>query len=60
MSLSCPNCGRQFDVTLFEFGRHVVCECGEVVTLEKGQVMRAPGTDKASGQAEGTESSDAE
>ncbi len=39
MSLSCPKCGRQFDVTLFEYGRKVACECGEIVTLRSGQIV---------------------
>ena len=33
MAIICPRCKRQYDVTLFEFGRRIVCECGEVVSL---------------------------
>jgi hypothetical protein len=29
MAIPCPRCGRQYDVTLFEFGRTVDCDCGE-------------------------------
>jgi gamma-glutamyltranspeptidase/glutathione hydrolase len=28
MAIICPNCHRQFDVTLFEFGQRVLCDCG--------------------------------
>ena len=28
MALRCPRCGRQFDVTLSEFGRSIRCPCG--------------------------------
>ncbi len=40
MALTCPNCGAQFDVTLFQFGRGVRCDCGEVVSLERGHTLR--------------------
>ena len=38
MALQCPRCGRQYDVTLFEFGRSVRCDCGATVDLERGHV----------------------
>jgi DNA-directed RNA polymerase subunit RPC12/RpoP len=28
MAISCQKCGRQYDVTLFEFGRTIDCACG--------------------------------
>jgi hypothetical protein len=34
MAIPCPRCNRQYDITLFEFGRKVVCECGEVISAE--------------------------
>ncbi|NQT81677.1 hypothetical protein HQ563_01535 [bacterium] len=34
MAITCPRCGRQYDITLFEFGRRLVCECGEVIAAE--------------------------
>jgi len=40
MSLRCPACGREFDVTLFEFNREVVCPCGEKLSLKKGHELR--------------------
>lgn len=38
MSLKCPKCGREFDVTLFEYGRYVSCPCGEKISLVDGHV----------------------
>lgn len=43
MSLRCPVCGREFDVTLFEYGRSVSCPCGEVLSLADGHVLRGGG-----------------
>jgi hypothetical protein len=34
MAIRCPCCSREFDVTLFEFGRTVTCVCGNVVSLQ--------------------------
>lgn len=28
MAILCPKCQRQYDVTLFQFGGSVVCDCG--------------------------------
>ena len=33
MAVSCPKCARQYDVTLFQFGRVIVCACGERLSL---------------------------
>jgi copper chaperone CopZ len=38
MAIRCPYCSREFDVTLFEFGRTVTCVCGnEVAFQHKGR-----------------------
>jgi uncharacterized protein with PIN domain len=34
MAISCTKCGRQYDVTLFQFGRTISCACGQRVGLE--------------------------
>ena len=34
MAVTCTKCGRQYDVTLFQFGRTISCACGERVGLE--------------------------
>lgn len=39
MAIRCPACGREFDVTLFEFGKKVVCECGRTLGLEHEEVF---------------------
>ena len=31
MAIRCPECGREYDVTLFEFGRSICCDCGFVI-----------------------------
>ena len=31
MAVICPKCQRQYDVTLFQFGRGLVCDCGTLV-----------------------------
>ena len=31
MAIICPNCSRQFDVTLFQFGKPVRCDCGFLI-----------------------------
>jgi len=38
MAITCPQCDANFDVTLFQFGRGVRCECGTWVELERGHV----------------------
>jgi len=39
MSLRCPRCGREFDVTLFEFEKEVTCSCGETLSLKSGHTI---------------------
>lgn len=41
MSIRCGNCGRDYDITLFEFERSITCLCGETVTLKHEQVTDA-------------------
>lgn len=43
MSVPCPSCGRQYDVTLFSFGRTIHCTCGERVGLEQRLRIAAEG-----------------
>lgn len=40
MAILCPNCGREYDVTLFQFGRTIHCTCGARVGLEAQQPPR--------------------
>lgn len=45
MAVRCPQCHRQYDITLFQFGRTVLCECGERLDARKAQeesVKRKP------------------
>jgi hypothetical protein len=39
MAVTCPRCGWQYDVTLFQFGRTINCACGERVGLENRIVL---------------------
>lgn len=41
MAVPCPSCGREYDVTLFEFGRTIWCTCGGRVGVEP-RVRRSP------------------
>jgi uncharacterized protein with PIN domain len=34
MAITCTGCGREYDVTLFQFGRTIHCTCGRRVGLE--------------------------
>src|SRR4028119_1259515 len=34
MAINCSRCGRQYDVTLFQFGRTINCACGMRVGFE--------------------------
>lgn len=51
MAILCPNCGAQYDVTLFQFERTVRCDCGWVVRLEQGHVIREERAALESGRA---------
>jgi len=42
MSIRCPNCKREYDVTLFEFDRDIACKCGNRVGLKHEEVFRHP------------------
>ena len=40
MAITCEKCGREHDATLFQFGKTVQCDCGNVVTLSGVQTIR--------------------
>jgi predicted Zn finger-like uncharacterized protein len=42
MAITCPKCGAQYDVTLFEFGRTVKCDCGQIIDASKPQIRIVP------------------
>lgn len=44
MAISCTKCGRQYDVTLFQFGRTINCACGARVGFEHR--INLPGGDE--------------
>ena len=42
MAIVCPGCGAGYDVTLFQFGNRVRCNCGSWVDLDSGHTRRPP------------------
>ncbi len=42
MAIVCPRCGTAYDVTLFQFGRSIWCECGCRVDLAGGHTLAYP------------------
>jgi hypothetical protein len=44
MAISCGECGRQYDVTLFQYGRTINCACGSRVGFE--HKINLPKTDE--------------
>jgi hypothetical protein len=50
MAIACPRCGAGFDVTLFQFGRRVRCDCGAWVDLRSGHTTPAPTQPKGDAQ----------
>jgi len=45
VAIVCPECGREYDVTLFSFGATVRCECGAEVSALRPHRKRAPRDD---------------
>ncbi|MBC8456423.1 MAG: hypothetical protein H8D67_00315 [Deltaproteobacteria bacterium] len=39
MAVQCPKCGKQYDITLFQFGKKITCDCGEVVDADKPKII---------------------
>lgn len=39
MAVICPRCGAAYDITLFQFGRCVECECGGWLDLRSGHTL---------------------
>lgn len=40
MSIRCSFCGREYDVTLFEFEYVVKCDCGHIVSFQHKEISR--------------------
>lgn len=41
MAVRCPRCGLEYEFTLFETGKEVICTCGHVLSLEDDETLRA-------------------
>jgi hypothetical protein len=51
MAITCPQCGAEYDVTLFTFGRSIRCDCGAWVDLAVGHQQTSEDVEQASEQA---------
>ena len=40
MAYICKSCGKQYDVTLFQFGKSIICDCGELVNVSEPITIR--------------------
>lgn len=40
MAVQCPSCNRQYDHTLFQFGREVTCDCGATLRIPRREDER--------------------
>lgn len=40
MAIRCPYCKKEYDVTLFEYGKTVKCTCGNVVNLRHEEIFK--------------------
>ena len=38
MAIRCAYCGREYDITLYEFDRSIICVCGKTVTFKHEQM----------------------
>ena len=52
MAIKCPQCGAEYDVTLFTFDRRIRCDCGEWVDLAVGH-QQSSEDDKQPSKTEG-------
>ncbi len=41
MPVRCPRCGAEYEFTLFETGKQLVCTCGQALALEDDETLRA-------------------
>ena len=48
MAIVCPRCGRQYDVTLFQFDRSITCACGATLSRQHEMTVGAEQADAES------------
>ena len=53
MAITCPRCGAGFDVTLFQFGHRVRCDCGAVLEYPGGDLRGGHTTSDSAQPVEG-------
>ncbi len=39
MAVRCSYCNREYDVTLFEFDRSIICACGKTINLKHEKIV---------------------
>jgi hypothetical protein len=39
MAIICPRCKSQYDITLFQFGRTLKCDCGYSINPNRGVIL---------------------
>ena len=54
MAITCPQCGAEYDVTLFTFGRRIRCDCGSWVDLAVGHQQTGEDAEQLSQQESAT------
>lgn len=42
MAVYCPDCDRQYDITMFSFGQTVICDCGAVISAGGAAAKNSP------------------
>ena len=52
MAITCPRCRAGYDVTLFQFGHRLRCDCGAWVDLASGHESAGPTMKKEGAQME--------
>ena len=40
MAYQCPQCGEEYDIALFQFGKNITCPCGQIIDAGKPRVIK--------------------
>lgn len=40
MAIRCPKCKKEYDVTLFEYDKEIICDCGNVIKLRHEEIIK--------------------
>jgi len=39
MAIRCPQCKKEYDITLFEFDKNIICDCGYEIKLQHKAII---------------------